>query len=161
MIQPLIRLDASVMIRCNDMKDNNYGFTLIEIIIIIVLAGIAIGVMAPFLGSALTRSHEPLDNLGHATDLSSQMAKVLGDYDDSLHCAALLDWEIENIAGFDSEKAVLDEQQLCYFEKNEENGNINFFLLCDGTNDAEVLQVRLRSPNNPGEYVTYYFPCEP
>lgn len=137
------------------MRNNNYGFTLIEVIVIIVLAGIVAGVMVPFMGAPLTKSNEPLENLGHATALSSQMAKLLADYDPSSSCGELQnDWDIENAAWFDSSKATLASQTLCYFDADD-------ILVCDGTAEPEVLQVRLRSAENSGEFLTYYFPCEP
>lgn len=141
---------------------NRNGFTLIEIIVIIVLAGIAIGVMVPFLGSALTRSHAPLDNLSLAAGLSSEMAKVIGDYNeghDGNDCPALVDdWDVGGAV--DADKATW-RTRLCYFDEDDV-----FFCLdegdpCPGDQDICVFEVRLQSVENPGEYLNYYFSCEP
>ena len=145
---------------------NRNGFTLIEIIVIIVLAGIAIGVMVPFLGSALTRSHAPLDNLGLAAGLSSEMAKVIGDYNeghDGNDCAALVDdWDVGGAV--DADKATW-RTRLCYFDEDLDGDDVLFCLdegeQCPDDKDICVFEVRLQSVENPGEYLNYYFSCEP
>lgn len=143
------------------MRNSSDGFSLIEVIVIIVLAGIAAAVMVPFLGSALTRSHEPIDNLRRAAGLSSQMARVLADYNSSYddpECGDLLDWDIE----FNPDQVELDSKELCYFDKDSAgDGEDPYILSCDEEGDPEVLQVRLRCTENAGEVLTYLFPCNP
>lgn len=148
------------------MRSKQSGFTLIEMIVVLVLVAIAAAVMAPFIGSALTRSHDPINNLGHATALSSQMAKIVSAYDDTLSCEDLANWDIENdVPGFDMAHATLVQQRLCYFAGADDE---NFILACsdeadfdDDEEDPEVLLVRLEGTANPGESLTYYFYCEP
>ena len=148
------------------MRSKQSGFTLIELIVVLVLVAIVAAAMAPFIGSALTRSHEPIDNLGHATALSSQMAKIVSAYDDRSSCEELANWDIENdVPGFDPAHVTLLQQRLCYFAEEDDE---NFILVCsdevdfdDDEEDPEVLQVRLEGSANPGESLTYYFYCEP
>lgn len=137
------------------MRKDSSGFTLIEIVILIVLAGIVAGVLVPFLGTALTRSHEPLENLSRATGLSSQMAIIVAEYrkndppkDTYERMNAFGQWIESNfgnsIVAFKKFEAVGDDliEQDCIDPENDPG--------C-------VLKVRIGGVENPGETLTYYF----
>ena len=136
------------------------GFTLIELIIVIIVLGFLGAVLAPFIGPALTGSHRPIENLDHATDLSAEMAKVVAEYrrnppenvgamnnfrDD---IPGLIDDAIVNISV--NERIMFEWDGSQYAEGNCNPGNS---LDC-------VLKVRLQSTANPGEILTYYFPYQ-
>jgi len=134
------------------------GFTLIELIIVIIVLGFLGAVLAPFIGPALTDSHRPIENLEHATDLSAEMAKVVAEYrlnpPDNFgamnnfrnNIPALIDDTIVNISVNDRIMFEWDGSQ--YVEGN-----------CNSQNPLDcVLKVRLQSTASPGETLTYYFP---
>ncbi len=60
------------------------GFTLIELIAIIVLAALALVAILPFMGETFLRSHEPRTQLVHALDLQSAMEDLVAAYTNEL-----------------------------------------------------------------------------
>ena len=144
------------------------GFTLIELIIIIMVLSLMAALLAPFIGQALTGSHKPLKNLEHASNLKAEMEKVVavyrsiqpGNLDES---AEMNDFQ-NNIAA-NSEAPQLDEtvaaltvNELVMFEEQTSGGNFEEEA-CDPTGSLDcVLKVELQSVANPGERLTYYFP---
>ncbi len=145
------------------------GFSLIEVIVVLVVTGILGAIMIPFMSTALTRSHEPLDNLRHSANLSSDMAKVVAgwdeiwkdvydqcaeeeDYQDFLNC---VDDELEDAIqdAVIFENSNLDQAKLMKFEEFEESG-------CGSQNnwsDCEVIKIRIKGQDNPGEKLSYFF----
>lgn len=59
------------------------GFTLLEIIITIVVAGILASLLIPFMGSALHKSHEPVERLKESLKVNECMAKLVAQCRDS------------------------------------------------------------------------------
>ena len=53
------------------------GFTLIEVIVTIVIAAVALAAIVPFLGDVFLRSHEPRMQLNAAMDLQSAMEELV------------------------------------------------------------------------------------
>ena len=155
------------------MTKKNKGFTLIEIIVILVVAGIMAAILVPFMGTALTRSHEPLDNLRHSADLSSDMARVVAewdgiwesvydkceeedDYQDFLDCVdEELEDEIQATITFENSNI----NQIGLFRFDEDNNQYNE-VSCGSPGNwsgCELIKVRLAGKDNPGETLTYYF----
>lgn len=134
------------------------GFTLIEVIVLIVLIGAIAAVLAPFIGRALTKSHEPLENLRKSAEFSGEMAKVVAEYrrdrpvkqNDLAAFQSIIDDLI------DSEVASVLDNELVMFRR--ENGDFVEFE-CENPDDPRdcLLKVRLQSEDNPGETLTYYF----
>ncbi|MFW6011014.1 MAG: prepilin-type N-terminal cleavage/methylation domain-containing protein [Desulfosalsimonas sp.] len=121
----------------------NSGFTLIELIIIIMLFGFLGAIIAPLIGPALTGSHRPIENLDHATDLSAEMAEVVAEY---------------RIDGQDNISIDANNTKWVKFVPDEDEDNEYNETGCDtGSNDC-VLRVRINSSANPGETLTHYFP---
>lgn len=133
------------------------GFTLIELIIVIIVLSLMGAIIAPLMGPALTDSHRPLENLDHATDLSAEMAKVvaeyrntrpndfpdMNDFQDSI--SGVIDTEIVEITA--NERVMVDD--------------VETEPACDPIDSLDcVLKVRLQSKENPGETLTYYFPYQ-
>ncbi len=108
------------------MTRKNKGFTLIEIIIVLVVTGFVAAIMIPFLGSALRSSHEPLDNLRHSADLSSDMARVVAEWDgikgDCHDNNEYLQCIIGAVEDLDLQNSDLDEVEtkLVMFQKNND-----------------------------------------
>jgi len=145
-------------------RRSHNGFTLLEVVAVLVIGGIVVALLAPFMGAALTRSHEPVDNLRDAVGLSSQMAVVVAEYREAFPwiCEELREWEIQTIEGLDDlddhYAMPLIEKDLCRFDDAG-------YLDCGGMECDEecessicVLEVRLTSTLNPGEFLRYYFP---
>ncbi len=128
------------------------GFSLIEIIIVLVVTGFVAAIMIPFLGSALTRSHEPLDNLRHSADLSSEMAKVVADYRDNPQ--DLDDFKDMILDIIDSSEVQIDFNDFITFSPDGDDFNEESW---EGSG-SRLLKVCLSSKTNPGETLTYYFP---
>ena len=106
------------------MTIKNKGFTLIEIIVILVVTGIMAAIMVPFMGTALTRSHEPLENLRRASGLSSDMARVVASWneikDECHEDNDFLQCIIDALKDLDLQNSELDEEEtkLVMFQKN-------------------------------------------
>jgi prepilin-type N-terminal cleavage/methylation domain-containing protein len=109
------------------MTSKNKGFTLIEIIIVLVVTGFVAAIMIPFLGSALTRSHEPLENLRRASGLSSDMARVVASWDeikgDCQGSNNFIDCIVGAVEDLDLQNSELDEEEtkLVMFQKNNDD----------------------------------------
>ena len=162
---------------------NNRGFTLLEIIAIIVVAGTVAGMLVPFMGSALTKSHEPLVNLELAAGLGSDMAKVVqvwnvGDVKDGYdgesdytsimnlfnsNLETILTDEGVTLARADSSdkiKAVVEFQHTTGDEYQAVDLTTKADIEdCDNDPDQFcAFKVTLTGQENPGESVTYIFP---
>ena len=146
------------------MRAPDSGFTLIEIIIVLVVAAIAAAALTPFMGSALTRSNEPLEHLRDAMGLSSHMAVVVAEYrnNHSRSCEDLREWDIETIDSLDGLADHYEmpeiEKVLCRFD---DTGNLDCEEIeCDDEckNGICVLAVQLTSTLNSGVFVRYFFP---
>jgi prepilin-type N-terminal cleavage/methylation domain-containing protein len=134
---------------------NNKGFTLIEIIVVIVLGGIVAAMLAPFLGSSLTKSHEPLDNIGKAVSVSSDMAMLVADFGGigSVNCAQLKA-DIEDF-NFPHESDIDTLKIYCFDDSKqltEDPGDCALF-------PVSFVQVTLKQKDNFGETLTFLFPC--
>lgn len=142
------------------MCAKNPGFTLIELIVIIMGLGLMGAVIAPLIGPSLTGSDRQIENLDHAADLSAEMAKVVANYRNN---------PPENTASMnnfrDGIPSLIDDT-IVSISINE---RIMFEL--DGSEYVEgncspagsldcVLKVRLQSEANPGETLTRYFPYQ-
>jgi len=137
------------------------GFTLIELIVVIVMFGFLAAMLAPFIGSALTKSHEPLANLKKAASVSSDMAKLVAKYrGGNRKCDSLRDDIDDDILEFSD---LIDHPlKICCFDDSNE-------LYCDSdyphsVNDCGevavyMLQVRLKQKINIGETSTFLFSC--
>lgn len=134
------------------------GFTLVEVIVTIMVAGMIAAVLAPFIGPALTKSHEPLENLRSAADLSAEMAKVVAAYrnDPPGDVSSMNDFR-DGIADLvDADTAAVAVNQRVMFSEDDE-GFVE--ASCSPADSLDcVLKVRLRGVDNPGETLTYYFP---
>lgn len=60
------------------------GFTLIELIAIIVLAALALVAILPFMGETFLRAHEPRTQLVNALDLQSAMEDLVATHTNDL-----------------------------------------------------------------------------
>jgi prepilin-type N-terminal cleavage/methylation domain-containing protein len=128
------------------------GFSLIEVIVVLVVTGILGAIMIPFMSTALTRSHEPLDNLQHSANLSSDMARVVADYRDNPQDLDDFKDMIPDI--IDSSKVRIDFNDFITFSPDGNDFNEESW---EGSG-SRLLKVRLESVANPGEKLSYYFP---
>lgn len=60
------------------------GFTLIEVIVTLLIAAIALAAVIPFLGDVFLRSHEPRRQLRQAMDLQAAMENVVAAHTGTL-----------------------------------------------------------------------------
>jgi len=56
------------------------GFTLIEVIVVLVVAAIVAAMIFTFFGDRILKSHEPKENFIKSTDLNQVMANIRADY---------------------------------------------------------------------------------
>ncbi len=132
------------------------GFTLLEVIITIVVAAIVAAMLVPFMGSALTRSHAPLDNLRHAASLHAEMAKVVAEYKRD---TPKDEGEMTAFKGSISEIVDSEVVDVVF-------NDLKMFDISTGVEGACVplesldciLKVHLRSVVNPGEKLITFFP---
>lgn len=132
------------------MKQQLTGFTLIELIIVIVIFGIVAAMLVPFMGSALVDSHNPIDNLMDASDLSSEMAKVIAKYREDNDVGQI---KSNLISMVDTNEVSIVHNDYVKFTASgqgyvEQPGN---------STDSSVLKVILASKKNSGEKLIYYF----
>ena len=151
------------------MRLRKNGFTLIELIMVLVLGGIVAAFLVPFLGSALTKSHEPLDNLDRAAGLSSDMAKVMAVWNSTIQEECYNSTEsifkncIQNkIDSYMSDKGLalvnsnIDQINFEKFVSSVGIFNVNNCLEPDYA-DCELIKVVLKGSKNSGEVLNYYF----
>ncbi|HMA66635.1 MAG TPA: prepilin-type N-terminal cleavage/methylation domain-containing protein, partial [Desulfosalsimonadaceae bacterium] len=135
------------------------GFSLIELIVVIMLTGLIAAILAPFAGPALTGSHKPLDNLDHAGDLGAEMAKVVAQYrsdpPDTVSAMDTFQNAITSTIIDDTVVTVAANERVRFAESG---GSYSESACSDPSSLDCVLKVRLRSLANPGETTSYYFP---
>jgi len=131
-----------------------FGFTLIELVITIALAGIVMMMITPYFQSGITTSHLPAQRLQDAVALQRVMENINGAYGATLKDTTALGNLKTNIGAAGSS---FNNQYGVY--RVLENGYISF------TNGAEVtsatatpvLKVTIRSTTNPGYQLTQLF----
>jgi Tfp pilus assembly protein PilV len=64
----------------NKFLYNSYGFSLIEVIIIIVVSAVAFSMMFQFLGSSVTDSSVPIHRLSYALELKQIAERITENY---------------------------------------------------------------------------------
>ncbi len=143
------------------------GFTLLEVIAILVVGGIVAALLVPFMGSALTESHKPLENLRRSAGISSDMARIIGAWDDvseecsnnnnalDLHCVEneLMD-SLEDPA-----KIVIETLEFVEFVADNTNGNEEYVeAAC--SNGCDLVKIVIAGSDSPGEKLMYYFEVE-
>ncbi|EFI33382.1 hypothetical protein Dthio_PD0713 [Desulfonatronospira thiodismutans ASO3-1] len=146
------------------MNKKSRGFTLLEVIAVLVVGGIVAALLVPFMSSAVVDSHKPLDNLRSSSGVSSEMVKVIANFKPNWNpvpppCDGLegkiedfVEDKEENEEEWNAEFAD-DSPRICGFDDN--------FLECDSDPlpTDRVLEVTLQDKDNPGFRFTYYFPC--
>lgn len=118
------------------------GFTLIELIVTIVIAAIALAAVIPFLGETFQRSHEPRVQLGSAMDLQGAMENIVAMHSGTL---AMLKTDIGPQGSLREGRFVVVENGYIEFVNGQEVGSSN----------GALLKVTLR--NELGETVTRLF----
>ena len=145
------------------MNKKSRGFTLLEVIAVLVVGGIVAALMVPFMGSAVVDSHKPLDNLRSSSGVSSEMVQVIANFKPNWNpvppsCYDLEeeieDFVEENEDEWDAEFAD-DSPRICGFSDNADGYSLD----CSPSVEPEILEVTLQDKDNPGFRFTYYFPC--
>lgn len=119
------------------------GFTLIEVIVTIIIAAVALAAVIPFLGSVFLRSHEPRLLLHDALDLQTAMENVV-----ALHTNGIdqLHQQIGAEGAMIEGRFRVAENRYIAFDGNAETGS-------PATNN--LLKVTLQNPT--GETLTRLF----
>lgn len=121
----------------------NTGFTLIELIVTIVVAALAMAAVIPFLGDVFLRSHEPGVQLHAALELQTAMENLLAGHTGSLED---LYNQIGPEGSFLSDGVRLVEKRYVEF-----NGNV------ESEAEAESGLLKIRLENSLGESTTRLF----
>ena len=122
---------------------HNTGFTLIELIVTIVVAALAMAAVIPFLGEVFLRSHEPGVQLHAALELQTAMENLLAGHTGSL--GDLYD-QVGPEGSFLSDGVRLVEKRYVEF-----NGNV------ESEAEAESGLLKIRLENSLGESATRLF----
>ena len=139
------------------------GFTLLELIITIVMFGFLAAMLAPFIGSALTRSSDPIFRLDQSLKVNACMAELVAECGVE---AALEDLEAVEECVKNFSNACLDDHGL-----ELEHYCLRFVLINDvyeenkGDDDSgdctdpalQILKVEMRKTSGSSEKVTYLF----
>lgn len=133
-------------------KSRMAGFTIIEIIILLVIMGFIGWMVGPFFFSGVMTSSEPLDNLELAADFNSVMANMVADYDDNHSTEAELDTFHDSIGSIG---LTYNDPDYGYYTvvRNEYITVIG----TASTASSSWLIVTIENPNNPGETLTNLF----
>lgn len=130
------------------------GFTLIELIVIIVMFGFLAAMLVPFIGSALTRSHEPVERLRKSLTINQCMAELIAECsehaDDKFECADVF---IEKC----KEKYGMLLTCIKFANGNEEYQQIDGHCIDDDIEEFNLLRVDMHNSNAPAQKVTYIF----
>lgn len=129
------------------------GFTLIELVITIALAGLVMMMIAPFFQSGITTSHLPAQRLQDAMALQRVMENINGVYGKGLKDTAALNTLFTAIGSVGSSP---NNQFGAYTVL--ENGFITF--KNNGDEEAggsQILKVTISSPSAPGHQLTQLF----
>jgi len=133
------------------MKKKSRGFTLLEVIAILVVGGIVAALLVPFMSSAVVDSHRPLDNLRSSSGISSDMARVVAEHRSDWNpvpprCDALEEdinnFVEENGNEWNAELAD-DSPNICGFSANTDGYSLD----CSPSVDPEILEVTLQVMN--------------
>jgi prepilin-type N-terminal cleavage/methylation domain-containing protein len=137
--------------RPNPLKQNS-GFTLIELIVTIVLAGLVLMMISPFFQSGVTESHRPARRLQDAVALERAMENMTGAYKSTLRDTTALQNLSTNIGTVGSSYnntfgsyTVVEKGYISFNGGNEQAGG------------TTVLKVTICSTASPGMQLTQLF----
>jgi prepilin-type N-terminal cleavage/methylation domain-containing protein len=129
------------------------GFTLIELVITIALAGIVMMMITPFFQSGVTTSHLPAQRLQDAVTLQRVMENINGAYGMSPKTTAALQTLSTNIGSAGSSfnnqfgsYTVLENSFITFKNNGDEQAG-----------GSVILKVTIRSPSAPGHQLTQLF----
>jgi len=148
------------------MNKKSRGFTLLEVIAVLVVGGIVAALLVPFMGSALTESQKPLENLKRSTGLSSDMARLIGAwddvFDDCLNNNNSLDLDcVENELKNNLEDPDRIDLEAVFVEFLADNDNGNEeYVEQECSDDCDLVKVVIKGSDSPGEKLMYYFNVE-
>ena len=159
------RSGSKIKMQTLGVHKNSHGFTLLEMIAILVVGGIVAALMVPFMGSALTESHKPLDNLRRSAGLSSDMARIIGAWDwddvsdDCLNNNNSLDLDcVENELKNKLEDPDRIDLEAVFVEFAADNNNGNEeYVEQECSDGCDLVKVVIKGSDSPGEKLMYYF----
>ncbi len=122
-------------------QQSRQGFTLIEVIITLVIAAIALAAVIPFLSDVFLRSHEPRRQLVEAMDLYAAMENVVAAHTGSLQ-------ELKTYVGpeqtlFSDRFRVLENRYVEFVDGNESSSAQETLLKVTLQNDLGETLTRL------------------
>ncbi len=133
--------------------NQTWGFTLIELVITIALAGIVMMMIMPFFQSGITTSHLPAQRLQDAVTLQRVMESINGAYGKGLKDTASLNTLSAAIGSAGSSPnnqfgayTVLENSFITF----QNNGN-------EQAGGTLILKVTICSPSTPGHQLTQLF----
>ena len=114
-------------------RDGSSGFTLIEVIVMITLGGLIASLIVPFIGTALTRSGEPINELAELYQIQQVMEKIAVDYrkrvmDDTLDLNTFQADPTQDFAASETQALITDTGvtvSATFIDYYDTNGDLN------------------------------------
>ena len=105
------------------MRRTEDGFSLIEIIAIIIIGAIAAAMFIPFFGTALTRSSESVNIINESFQINEVIADLTAEYRNALNNGTLdLQDFYNNLSGFEQNEVTISGKFLVF---RDAGGNLN------------------------------------
>lgn len=139
----------------NKFLRNSCGFSMIEVIIIIIVSGVAFSMMFQFFGSSITQSSAPIHRLSHALELKQIAERITAHYEQDTTADGLIALKdnLDSIppVGYGSNYTVAYNKFIKFIDQKDKE-----IKTPATTSQKNILKVTI-THNNTGEKITMLF----